>query len=667
MSFLPKSDSIFIHGKLTDQGRRQLSLGNLRFSKAVLLDREIDYSIEENGQFSLESTNILSPKDDQPLSTLLNYDLTNSIPINNSVFVGNHWFSSSTNNLGVFSSSTSQPTISDYFLNESISVATASTDSSNFDGTNVVSLDSSTYTPSAGDLAYIQFSHPNGPTPDMSSNSPFVGIWYRVTGSTTSLTADRNFPDFSSAGSGEDSKIWFFPFRPISTGLGSAFTYSTNVWNLNIVRTSSEIGTSASTSGYTIYDSKEFNGQKTLFGLNDHYRQVGFVHFTNEFSGDTYGEEFLPGTFVMDLPRLMWHRKNDNAGESEEAGQRFTDKGSGVYYDSIAKANYTILRDTPVETGIEVGRVYPKLKIAVITDPELLTALSYKSNRNWTLPPLELYLSDIPKPPNTTSDLAGLCSTGNTYYVTYLCESTPQFSSNLSFGYQTPMHCGYVSKIKGQFDEDGNKTYLKARFPARSFPYLRDPTGMVAYSGTGWTCESVKLLIQEVGSSYDSGIDNVNEKTWKILPMMNASFYSGDTSGESIDAASLRDFEFCVSLEDFSSGSTYNISEVYSGFTTNYDWNGSPLGLTYGNEELLFGNIDVDIKRTTYSSNFLVQMQLDEFNSTNNYTFDQNDSVFVSEIAIFDDEDNLVVIGKPTIPIEKNSEIYQALLISVDF
>ena len=33
-----------------------------------------------------------------------------------------------------------------------------------------------------------------------------------------------------------------------------------------------------------------------------------------------------------------------------------------------------------------VGKVFPDLKIFVIEDQELLFALSYKSNRSWTLP-----------------------------------------------------------------------------------------------------------------------------------------------------------------------------------------------------------------------------------------------------------------------------------------
>jgi len=43
MPFLPPESTTYINVKLTDAGRRLLSLGQLQFSKAVVSDREIDY------------------------------------------------------------------------------------------------------------------------------------------------------------------------------------------------------------------------------------------------------------------------------------------------------------------------------------------------------------------------------------------------------------------------------------------------------------------------------------------------------------------------------------------------------------------------------------------------------------------------------------------------
>ncbi len=48
MSFLPKEPTTFINIKLTDTGRRLLSLGRLTYDKAALSDREINYEIQSN-------------------------------------------------------------------------------------------------------------------------------------------------------------------------------------------------------------------------------------------------------------------------------------------------------------------------------------------------------------------------------------------------------------------------------------------------------------------------------------------------------------------------------------------------------------------------------------------------------------------------------------------
>jgi hypothetical protein len=89
-----------------------------------------------------------------------------------------------------------------------------------------------------------------------------------------------------------------------------------------------------------------------------------------------------------------------------------------------------------------VGKVFPDLKIIVIDDEELLAAMSYKSNRNWTLP--------APKVSLITPNICGLDNnsvegilTGNTeyLYVTY------RLSNDL--GFTNSLHCNYYQNIQG--------------------------------------------------------------------------------------------------------------------------------------------------------------------------------------------------------------------------
>ena len=66
MSFNLQEPTTFINIKLTDQGRRMLSLGALSFSKAVLSDREVDYSIDRTGDYIISNNRVLAPAEFYP-------------------------------------------------------------------------------------------------------------------------------------------------------------------------------------------------------------------------------------------------------------------------------------------------------------------------------------------------------------------------------------------------------------------------------------------------------------------------------------------------------------------------------------------------------------------------------------------------------------------------
>lgn len=671
MSFLIQESTVFMTIKLTDTGRRLLSLGQLTFDKLVISDREVDYSLGRNNFYSITSNRVLSPKDDNPRLPPNHFDGTTANSLVGNLFGNIRTFTSSTASTGFYSGTTSYDPVSnivDYKLDSERWLGTAITDSSNFLSGRTLTIDSSTYSPGEdGHLAFIVFSHPEGAAPaDYRSISPFVSLWYRVTGGTTQITVDRELPDFNGV-AGIDCHIYYYPWNGVRGYYGSAFTNYVQVWNMNIVRSSSEIGTVRNMSGYTVYGSAGYNGQKQYFGFNNDYRQIGFVHFTNEYSGNTYGEELLPRKTVLDIPHIMWHRKPAIAGTAEQGGQRFTDEGSNILFDPIAETTYTLLRDENTADGVVVGRVYPRLKMIAITDPELLTALSYKSNRNWTLPPLELSLSTTPKPPLTVDNFSGLCRSGKTYYVTYYASWGNDYVASTSFGYQESVHCGYISKIDGAMDENGFPQFLSAKFPPRAFPYLRDETGMAVYSGTGWNCNSIKLMVKEVDKNQDFGVDNVGSTGWKLLESYG-NFYDGEVGDNTIQADLLTAFRFIASQQDYDAAPEYEIGEF---FTQNMDYTNQTIfpGLTYGNEAFFFGNIKVDWAKTVYQTVALVQCMPDQYNISNNSSFTSttDHDTYITEVGILNENNELVAVGKNSQPIKKNDDQYIIMQLQLDF
>ena len=125
----------------------------------------------------------------------------------------------------------------------------------------------------------------------------------------------------------------------------------------------------------------------------------------------------------LDIP-VMWHRRNEGTGSGTTLGMRFVSSGDGnylpdnnsvVYHDLIEFSGMCI---TPGDV-ISVGKVFPQLKMVVIDNEELVAAMSYKSNRNYTLPDLSAFLS-TPEGGNCTGCLGG----GEKMFLTYVLENT---------------------------------------------------------------------------------------------------------------------------------------------------------------------------------------------------------------------------------------------------
>ncbi len=656
MSFLTRENNqnVFFHTKLTDRGRRLLSVGQLSFNKITILDQEIDYSfpIED---YIYENNFVFSPKD---INRLTSQNLNGSDPINaqDPIIVGSKRITGDTLSMGFFSSATE---VYDFKLDATKYLSATTITSSQVDGTRQLSIPGM----QSGGLVMFKFSAPAGSQPPLSGNTPFVCLWYRYTGDTSTITLDRSLPNFSSG-----SRViptHFYPWNGVRDFFGSAATIQTNVWNLNIVRSSSEIGTQLIYSGYNIYGSKGYNGTQKYFGLEKSCRMVGFVHYTNEHIFNPYFEKWSFNTVQIDIPYIMWHRNIGVAGESEQMGLRLTDQISGVFYDDVAGSKYTILMDGNTSNSVDVGRVYHELKTIVITDPELLTALSYKSNRNWTMPPLDAFLTSNPKSPQTIQNSTGLCETGRNYYVTYLVKNSSPYSVSSSMGYANHIHCGYVTKISGYTDNDNRNSYLRLRFKPNSFPYLRDSSGIAAFSGTGWSANQVQILISDIDENYDNGINSIEPSSWRIL---NFSGYSnGAFSGNPLSASDMENQEFVISKQDYIESSAYDISGLTSlDFLYKSDF--KQTGMTYGNESFFFGNVKVDTIKTVFTNVFPIILGENDFNTSNNPTFDPNiNDVWITEINILNQNDEVVAISKPTRPVKKNKDIILALKIGMDF
>lgn len=671
MSFIPTEPTNFFKITLTNYGRRSAALGKLKFSKAAFLDREIDYGFARDIDYNHSCNRVLMPKYDGIQHITENFDGSPPFSIGDKVYSNKYVVTAQTEETGFFSPAISGGTQQyyEYEIDLNKTIGSGLTSNTTVSGGSSV-LFSSSYSASTlqdGDLLLMAWEPPHTATyteGKFDTRLPRQFLWYRFQGSINNPSLDRSAPDFQSgAGTSPTSSGFYYPWNGVSRFYDSGSTYQTPVWNFNVVRTTEEIGYPSNAS-YRSYGSLEYAGFVKYIGLDKDYRSIGILHYSASDTGNTYAEQLYPKSTEVIMPTIMWHRKESDPGVAPFQGHIFLDQDSEIYYDSVASTNFTLLKDGIGSGATIVGRVYYKLKTIVITDPELLMAMSYKTNRNYTLPKLKLDFSDYPYSGYTSS--SGVSRSDMNYYVTYKTDIKNPYQASVAHGYQQSMHCGYISRIEGELGPLGNSRFLTASFPKRSFPYLR-PASTISVSGSGWSTSSVQLIMCEVPKSADTSVINaVKNYTWKKVPALSgSSVFSSSTTLDPVDLSAHR---FIVSKQDWDSAQTYELSNDFPDFLSN---NNSSLnyGMNYGDESFFFGNIKTTVAATVFKSTISIPVPSEQLNSSNNLTFDGSldKSTYITEICILDDDNRVVGLAKPTYPIEKNMGRYLTFELEFDF
>ena len=652
-------------------------MGALTFNKIILSDREINYSMGRSG-YDLCHNRVLSPKDDQPKFNF-NFDASTPATINGqNLTSARQIVTAMTNSIGFFSGGSGGffiKTTASEGQGEPLGVAEIDYSLTIPSGGTEIYFTAGGYSANTGNLVYIPWEPPqySGITNSGStifSGRPNVSLWYRVQGrSGLKLDLDRSTPNFgnsSIAGSTQKIKAYFYPFGEVEDYYGSGVTTNCGIWNMNIIRTSSEIGTTVAMSGYTTYGSIDFNGTKQYLGFDNETKAFGIIHYTNKYSGNTYAEQLVPGTVKLEIPNIMWHKYfSTQVGQEMSYGITLYDSYGNNIFDNVAQTSYKELRDGISSTSNVVGRVYYKLKIIIITDQELLTVLTYKSNRNYTLPKVNLNLM----PSNSVANATGLCKTDYSYYVTYVTYSNT-YLSGTSYGYPQSLPCSYVERIDGQTDSNDMGSVLAVSFPSFAFPFMRNSANLETLSGTGWNANSIQILLQEITTSATTLVGDLPTGNWKLISNgIGNGIYTGETGQNTIAPQSLQSHAFMITQQDYDSGTTYSLIGQFSAFTSNIDFAASS-GLTFGNETFFYGNLTTGIQANVFKTIITVFARNDEFNSsTYNSTFNSlyDENTFITEIGILNANDELVAVAKPSYPIKKNESRYLAFQLELDF
>jgi hypothetical protein len=715
MSYIIKNTNPFVSIKLTEKGRENLAKGALNFEYWALGDSEINYdreAIVDANQTSVTlsgASKVFRPFDKQPdiksfITTSSNVNLTTLSATN--INVVKAIVNNQATERGFFSGTS---LVYDTLTATTYMNAYTSVLNTNITGGTTILVSSAT-TVNIGDI--IRFKTINTATPagatQLENTYAIPNIWYKVqstatTVSGTSITVDRKLPNLS--GQTKSSFIYVYGGGEVYDTFGNdsstaywdsgtlSFDSATNitcddvkVWNMNNVWSENLAGiTGLSTTNlyenFTKFGSYDYLGTKNPYleyantsgasanvacnGLgysydDDYKKSISILHYTNNTISNLYGEFFHidttnAKTLSITLPDLMYHRRNYATGTGTTMGMSFLASGSTKLLGTSDIEYYDIYEDATYignKTPLVVGKVLPQLKIVVIDNDEIVAATSYKSNRNWTLPPLSAFLSNP-----TGGTTTGVLSMGKTIYLTYALDNTS------GTGLTPTLPC--QSYIKLTNDSSSTKDVSFNISDTDLLPYMRKVNG-ASYDGLGFYATNFKLVYQIV----DDNITRPDAGSWKVYDFTTTAITT--TSGSTIDPLLLEN-QAPISL-GFVLTSSINTNAVIFDITQSLSMapNTSPDILQFGDERFFYGNLETYIGATIYKTIFDIRVNSAQYNVTTNPTRSKQaitnpPDIKVTEVAIYDKDKNLVVIGKLSQPVPLKTGNTINLELSMDF
>lgn len=548
---------------------------------------------------------------------------------------------------------------------------------------------------------------------DNQNTSPAPHLWYKIqsTGTTINtgdtITVDRKLPNLSAMTASTQFLIYpsdftdYYDFQyPMPywntntlnfDGCCDVSTGDVPVWNMNNVYCTDLIGMTGTgvdnisatpNENYELFGSYSYSGFKYPFMeisclsatdavsvidtcaqpgqsvLDAAIKSMSIIHYTNHTISNFYGEFFYVDnrnskTVKIHLPDLMWHRRDFPTSSGTSMGMTFIASGSTKIVGTSQIEYIDLIEDSSLipsdATPMIVGRVLPQMKMVVLTDDELIAAMSYKSNRNWTLPPLTANL----KSPNTSG---GVLNPTETMWLSYVLDN-----ETIS-GLTSTLPCQKYIKI---YNNTSAKKDVEFRLSNTDLlPYMRKEEA-AGYDGLGWSARNFKLLYQITTDNNRPSPD-----TWKYHDFTTTGLTS--TTGATIDPVTLENqnstaVNFILNYVTAFNDGTYSVMDSLSmAHNSNHD------SLQFGDERFFYGNLETYIGANVYKTTFNIPIPANAFKFSSNPTRSSNTSIQVpdikvSEIGIYDTAGDLVMIGKLNIPVRLENGRTVMIEMSMDF
>ena len=436
---------------------------------------------------------------------------------------------------------------------------------------------------------------------------------------------------------------------------------------------------------HNLFGSEQFAGTKQYLGYNNtltvsstgtkldsisyidtFQKGICVIHYTNSCVSNFYGEQFYvdedTGKLLnLDIP-VMWHRRNDGGtGSGTTLGMRFvsdtilktTATNNDIdYYDLIEFSGMSVTPTMPMV----VGKVFPQLKIVVIDNEELIAAMSYKSNRNYTLPDLagELVRS-------VGGNCTGVLKAGESLYMTYWLSNTGTGATGTTTVTTPTLPCQRYTVLDNTTNSDKDVQFRINDIDQLLYMRKRESAG---YDGYGFFADNFKLLAQVIDKKL---VSRPSPSLWRVVDFTSINIT--DVSGETINPELLENqnpnttgFILTGALYSGASATTFSLGdELDMSSASNYG------KMTFGDERLFYGNLRTHIGATVFKTLFNINIDGASIASTSNPTFGFGDDRYVSEVGILDNNQNLVLVGKLSRPIRLGNTTTASLELTIDF
>ena len=487
--------------------------------------------------------------------------------------------------------------------------------------------------------------------------------------------------------------------------------FDVKIWNMNIPWSENPAGLYPATyEGYEYFGSIDYLGTKEYFGYAsslgqkdtssvyyynsfdekitvqpEEQKAIAIIHYTNQTIDFFYGEKFAlepydsanpddttgqARNFKLHLPWLMWHKNPaccsgetfwvDPAGFEDknlfDVQYIQSNKNSGMNQPGI---RYYHLWDTHANADgypSRIGKVFPDSKIVIIDDEEIIAAMSYKSNRNWTLPTPQVSLVT----PNTcgtpTTTVDGILTGNNeTMYVTYRFTNQTGFTDSL--------HCNYYSKVIGN-NNDCNPDTSKnvalrfgAEFGCMVQPSYSAGTPCITscnYLPQGYFGTNFEILCQKVTTG-----NRPDSTQWRIIDYTDV--ISASTINGYLTQGGITGTTFVITPELYNAAPYYNLNNYIS--LTTLGSTGETLN--FGDEFYFYGGLETDIQATIYEMKYKINLSNAEFLNTSNPTWTQGTKSYITEIALLDRNKDILVMSKLQSPVLRQG--IQQFVVKLDF